>query len=58
MKTIVTSNWRSLRRALCTLLIGIAALWAMPGSARAQIYVSELGNNTVGEYDATTGAAI
>jgi len=36
MKTIITSNWRPLRRALCTLLLGIAALWAMPRSARAQ----------------------
>ena len=25
MKTIITSNWRPLRRALCTLLLGIAA---------------------------------
>ena len=36
MKTIITSNWRPLRRALCILFIGIAALWAMPRSARAQ----------------------
>jgi PEP-CTERM motif len=36
MKTIITSNWRPLRRAFCTiLLLGIAELWAMPGSARA-----------------------
>ncbi len=36
MKTIITSDGRPLHRALCTLLVGIAALWAMPRSARAQ----------------------
>jgi len=59
VKTIITSNWRPLRRALCTLLLGITALWAMPGSARAQVlYVSQVNAGIVGEYDATTGAAI
>src|SRR5208282_2158841 len=56
MKTIITSNSRPLRRALSTLLLGIAALSAMPKSARAQLYVAF--GNTVGEYDATTGAVI
>src|SRR5271165_3913602 len=36
MKTIVTSNWRALCRALCTLLLFSAVLWATPRSARAQ----------------------
>jgi hypothetical protein len=58
MKTIITSNSRPLRRAPCTVLIGIAALWAMPRNARAQFYVSQVGNDAVGEYNATTGAAI
>src|SRR5271165_395407 len=59
MKTIIISNSRPLRRALCTLLLGIAALWAMPTSARAQVlFVGDQGNNIVGEYDATSGAAI
>ena len=59
MKTIITSNWRPPHRALFTLLLGIAALWAMPRSARAQVlYVSLNGANIVGEYDATSGAAI
>jgi uncharacterized membrane protein len=59
LKSVITFNWRPLRRALFALLIGIAALWAMPRSARAQLYVSQLlGNSSVGEYDATTGAAI
>ena len=62
VKTIITLNSRALRRVFCTLLIGSAALWAMAGSARAQIYVSEeyptAGTGTVGEYDATTGAVI
>jgi hypothetical protein len=48
-----------LRRALCTALIGLAALWAMPSSARAQLYVSQQPpGNTVGAYNATTGGAI
>src|SRR5271166_3741070 len=58
MKTIMTSNSRPLRRALCTLLFGIAALWAMPRSARGQLYVSQGFNNGVGKYNTTTGAAI
>jgi hypothetical protein len=58
MKTIITSDGRPLRRALCTLLLGIAALWAMPTSARAQLYVGQFATNSVGEYNATTGAAI
>jgi hypothetical protein len=58
MKTITRSNSSRLRRAVCTLLLGITALWAMPSRAHAQIYVSELSTNTVGEYDATTGAPI
>jgi hypothetical protein len=57
MKTIMTSHWSPLRRALCMLLLGIAALWAMPRSAPAQLYVSQV-VGTVGEYNATTGAAI
>src|SRR5271166_1931658 len=48
MKTIIRSNSRPLSRALCTLLFGIAALWAMPRNALGR----------VGEYNATTGAAI
>src|SRR5271166_3778307 len=42
MKTIMTSNSRPLRRALCTLLLGIATLWAMPRNASAQLYVSQV----------------
>ena len=57
MKIIGTSNRRPLRRGLCTLLLGIAALSAMPRNARAQLYVGELNLGRVGEYDAT-GAAI
>jgi hypothetical protein len=57
MKTIVTANWRPLLRALSALLLSIAAL-GVSSSARGQIYVSQIANNTVGEYDASTGAAI
>jgi len=52
MKEII-KPWTPLSRALCTLLVGIAALWAMPGNTRAQIYV---GQRDLGEYDAATGA--
>jgi hypothetical protein len=51
MKTVIASNSKTLRRALCTLLAGIAAPWVMPGSALEE-------NGSVGEYNATSGAAI
>ena len=58
MKAITTSNRRPQCRALCALLLGIAALWAPPSVARAQLFVSQSNAGSVGEYDATTGAAI
>jgi hypothetical protein len=42
---------------LCTLLLCIAALLAMPTGARAQLYVGQSGG-PLGEYNATTGATI
>ena len=60
MKTIVTSR-TPLLRALYVILLLITALWTMPGSARAQVYVSEVsatGRGAVQEYDPTTGALI
>src|ERR1700733_9430044 len=32
-----------------------AALWAMPGTAHAQIFVANNGNNTIGEYTTSGG---
>jgi hypothetical protein len=60
MQTPAESIRRPLRRALFTLLLCIAPLWAMPGSASAQLYVVKIAAipGTVGKYDATTGAAI
>ena len=60
MKTTLTSNLRSLLRALYPFLIATAALWAMPKNASAQLYVIEFpgGIPVVGKYDAKTGAAI
>ena len=63
MKTTLTSNWRPLLRAFYPFLIAIAALWAMPKNARAQLYVTEApqGGGPIGvvdKYDAKTGAAI
>ena len=65
--TTATSNWRPLLRAflraLYPFLIVIAALWAMPKNAHAQLYVTEFPQGGgpigfVGKYDGTTGAAI
>jgi len=55
--------WRARRRVLCTTLLCIAALWAMPRGARAQLYIvqesaSTLPTGSAGEYNATTGAVI
>jgi DNA-binding beta-propeller fold protein YncE len=58
MQTSVRSIREPLLGALCTVVIGIASLWAMPRSAHAQIYVSQGDTAGIGEYDATTGAAI
>ena len=45
-------------RALAGLFLSAIALCILSSSARAQLYVSQQGNNTVAEYDATTGALI
>jgi len=52
MKASVGSIRRPLLRALYALLLGITALWAMPRSTPAQIYVGQVGTDTVGEYNA------
>jgi hypothetical protein len=54
----VTSELQPLLRAFYASLIAIAALSGMPRTARAQLYVSQLGILTASEYNATTGAAI
>lgn len=54
MNTIITSNSRSLRRALCTLLLGIAALRAMLRNAQAQLlYVGQLIRSAIQSRPAT-----
>jgi hypothetical protein len=64
VETIITSNLRPMLPALCTLLLCIAAFWANPRSARAQLYVIQDASPTtqeessVSEYNTTTGAAI
>ena len=59
MKKIITSNSRALRSALCTLLLGITALWAMPRNADANpILYAVFPGYSIGKYDATTGAVI
>jgi hypothetical protein len=54
-------NAGPLPRAPFTLLLGAiaaAALWAMPGTARGQIYETNSSVGTIGEYNATSGATI
>jgi DNA-binding beta-propeller fold protein YncE len=61
MKKSITSNWRPLLRACYAFLIAIAALWAMPRTAHAQLYVINKpggGAQVVSKYNATTGALI
>jgi hypothetical protein len=58
MKPIMPFKWKAQRRVPWTLLLGVLALWAMPRSAHAQLYASQSTTNTVGKYDANTGAAI
>ena len=58
MKPIIPSTPRPLRRSLCALLLSIMALWAMPRTASAQLYVAQDGKGSVSEYDPTSGAAI
>src|SRR5437879_3772594 len=60
MKTNTKSNSGPLSRALAPLLLApvVAALCLIPVTGRAQIFVTNAGNNTIGEYNATTGATI
>lgn len=53
MRTKSTPNERSLLGKLLSVLLGLTAAGALliaPGSARGQIFVSNFGNGTVGEY--------
>src|SRR5437763_1659311 len=50
----ITTN---VRLIIVSSLIACTALWAMPGTARGQIYETN-NSGTVGEYNATTGAPI
>jgi 6-phosphogluconolactonase (cycloisomerase 2 family) len=61
MKTSSASNRWALLAAFYAFLIGIAALWAAPRNARAQLYVTNRpggGAGVVSEYDAQTGDLI
>jgi hypothetical protein len=54
----IISDSPSLLRTFYASLIASAALLGMAGTARAQLYVSQLGILTVSEYNAATGAEI
>src|SRR5437773_10837931 len=60
MKTDAKSNSGPLSRPFTALLFAavVAALCLIPVTGRAQIFVTNFGNNTIGEYNATTGATI
>jgi hypothetical protein len=59
MKKIITSNSRALHSALCTLLLGTTALWAMPRNVDADPNLYAVFRSySIGKYDATTGALI
>jgi hypothetical protein len=61
MKKNITSNLRLLTHTLCAFIIA-AALWVMPRSARAQLYVGNapgsFGAGVVSKYSAKTGHMI
>ena len=58
----IASSWRPLLRTLYTFVIAIAALWAVPRSAHAQLYVGNgpglFGSGVVSKYSAKTGHVI
>src|SRR5205085_3962173 len=60
MKTNTKSNSGPLSRAFAPLLLApvVAALCLIPVTGRAQIFVTSVFNNTIGEYNAITGATI
>src|SRR5436190_20889420 len=60
MKTLTTYNSQPLLRDFAALLLAavVAALCLTPVTGRAQIFVTNEGNNTIGEYNSTTGATI
>src|SRR5205809_7405195 len=60
MKTNTKSDSGPLSRAFAPLLFAAvaAALCLIPVTSRAEIFVTNSNNNTIGEYNATTGATI
>jgi hypothetical protein len=60
MKTDTKSNSGPLSRAFPALLLAtaVAAVCVVPVTGRAQIFVTNVNNSTIGEYNATTGATI
>jgi hypothetical protein len=57
MRSILTSNSKPFRCTLCSLLLCIAGLWAIPANAVQPLYVASP-DSRVGVYNAATGAAI
>src|SRR5437763_1612542 len=45
-------------RLIITGLAVCIAVWTIPGNARGQIYVTNEGTNSIGEYNATSGTTI
>src|SRR5271166_1449458 len=57
MKTNTTLKPGPPSSALFTLLLGATTIWAMPATARGQIFVTNENSGTIGEYT-TTGATV
>src|SRR5271166_5024179 len=57
MKTNTTLKPGPPSSALFTLLLGATTIWAMPATARGQIFVTNENSGTIGEYT-TTGAKV
>ena len=55
MKIVTVQNATAFSIRSAALLL---ALWAVPATTRGQIFVSNTGNGTIGEFNATSGATV
>jgi len=58
MRRIELLRQRTMVGLLWAAVVAVAALSEVPGTARAQIFVTKQGGNTIGKYDVNTGATI
>src|SRR6476646_355670 len=55
MKIVTVQNATAFSIRSAALLL---ALWAVPATTRGQIFVSNIGNSTIGKFNATSGATV